>query len=64
MANRWYTVLTVGMVLFCAGALVNAIYDFSLLSLSGLAVWMVMSYWVLVGCARRGEPLARRILRR
>jgi hypothetical protein len=64
MASRWYTVLTVVVVLFCFGALANSIYRFSLLSVTGFAVWIVLTYWVLEGCARRGEPVARWILRR
>jgi hypothetical protein len=64
MANRWYTVLTVVVALFCTAALVNTIYDFSLPSVIGFGLVVVFTYWVLVGCARRGEPVARWILRR
>ncbi len=64
MANRW-SVLTVLVLLFSAGALVNTIYDgASIPSMIGIVLVGLMSYWVLVGCARRGEPLAKWILRR
>ena len=64
MTNRWYTVLTVVILLLGVGGLINLMYDFSLWGVVGFGLGCVVAYWLLEGCARRGEPLARRILRR
>jgi hypothetical protein len=48
---------------FGIAALVNTIYNFSVLSLVGFALVLVAAWWVLAGCARRDEPLARWLLR-
>lgn len=61
--KRW-SMVTALMALFCAAALVNALYRLSVLSLIGFALIVVATCWVLVGCANRGEPLARWLLRR
>ena len=55
MANRW-SVLTVLVLLFCAGTLVNTIYDgASIPSLIGIVLVGLMSYWVLVGVQGGGS---------
>ena len=58
------TALTAIMLLLFAGGVVALAWDFSILSLLGFALYALFTYWIVGGCARRGEPLARCVLRR
>ena len=59
-----YTILTVAATLFCLAALINLIWNWSLLNLIGCALVVLATVWVFIGCARRGEPVARRLVHR
>ena len=58
------TALTAITLVLFAGGVVALAWDFSILSLVGFALYAVFTYWIVGGCARRGEPLARCVLRR
>jgi hypothetical protein len=64
MANRWYTVLTVVILLLSVMGPINFVYYFSFWGLLGLPLSALFVHWILAGCARCGEPLARWILHR
>ena len=58
------TVVTVLTILFAIATVVDALWNRSLWGLIlGIPINGLMSYWVIGGCAHRGEPLARRIMR-
>jgi hypothetical protein len=61
--NRW-TVLTLAVILFVVGALINVVWHLSLTGIIGGVLTLVVGYWVIVGCARRGDPLAKRLIPR
>lgn len=61
--NRW-TFVTVAAALWTVGAVVNAVWNPSWVGLIGLPLAFVVAYWIVGGCARRGDPLARWLLRR
>ena len=61
--RRW-TVLTVVMLVLLLGSLLNTVWALSVGSLAGFFVMLVITLWVLNGCADRGDPLAQRILSR
>jgi hypothetical protein len=58
--NRW-TVLTVVAMLWLIAAAVNAIWFPSWGALAGMLLVILAAWWVVGGCARRGDPLARRL---
>ena len=61
--RRW-TLLTAVMLVLLLGSLLNTVWALSVGSLVGFAIMFVAAFWVLHGCADRGDPLARRILGR
>lgn len=61
--NRW-TVATVAAVLWSVAAVVNVVWRPSWLGVLELPIAFVLAFWVVGGCARRGDPLARWLLHR
>ena len=66
MAKRWsgLTVLTAVVVALFLASVVNLLWTFSLPSVIGFALGALFTFWIVGGCARQGEPLARWLLRR
>jgi len=58
--NRW-TVLTVVLLIALVCGVWVVLTDFTLWNVSGFAVQALITYWIVGGCARRGEPVARRL---
>jgi hypothetical protein len=61
--NRW-TVLTVVMGALMVATVVNLAWHFNPVSVVGFVLWALASFWVVSGCADRGDPVARHVLRR
>lgn len=63
MVNRW-TPLTLLAVFFVAGTTVNVLWHLSVTAVVGGGLAWVVGYWVIGGCARRGDPVARWLIHR
>ena len=61
--NRW-TILTVVVLVGLVLGFFTTIWRHSWADLITLPLGLVVSYWIVGGCARRGEPVARSILHR
>ena len=59
-----YSILSIVVLVLFVGALYSLVFAFSVWSVIGFGFWGLMTYWVLGGCARNGDPVARRILNR
>jgi hypothetical protein len=56
--NRW-TILTVAWLVVLAATVVNAVWFRTWDTILGAVIAVVMSFWIVGGSARRGDPLAR-----